>query len=293
MKLSKFGEKFTSHSGILSLMDDLGNALADNDHMIMMGGGNPAHIPAVEDAFRHRLQSIINSPALFTRFIGTYDPPAGDQSFCRDLAAFLRRRFGWKLSEHNICLTHGSQTAFYMLFNMLGGQSKTGHRRIQLPLAPEYIGYADSGISDDFFAAAKPDIEDIDAHTFKYHVNFDNLSVNDDTAALCVSRPTNPTGNVLTDQEIEQLDALSRQHDIPFIIDGAYGLPFPELIFTNATPYWDEHIILCLSLSKLGLPALRTGIVIASEEVDSSHLGHECHYEPLPPTVPAACLLGR
>ena len=271
MKLSKFGEKFTSHSGILSLMDDLGNALADNDHMIMMGGGNPAHIPEVEDVFKQRLRRITESQSEFTRFIGTYDPPAGDQSFCRDLAAMLRRRFGWKLTERNICLTHGSQTAFFMLFNMLAGENSKGQKRvIQLPLAPEYIGYTDTGITEDLFMAARPDIEEIDAHTFKYHVNFDNLTVSDNTAAFCVSRPTNPTGNVLTDQEIETLDSLSRQHDIPLIIDGAYGLPFPELIFTEATPYWDEHVILCLSLSKLGLPALRTGIVVASEEVISA-----------------------
>ncbi len=268
MQLSKFGKKFTSHSGILSLMDDLGNALAGNDHMIMMGGGNPAHIPQVEEAFRQRLQKIVDSQSEFTRFIGTYDPPSGDQHFCKELAAMLRRRFGWKLTERNICLTNGSQTAFFMLFNMLGGETENGQNRvIQLPLAPEYIGYADAGISEDLFRATRPDIEEIDAHTFKYHVNFDALTVNQDTAALCVSRPTNPTGNVLTDKEIEHLDALARANDIPFIIDGAYGLPFPELIFSEATPVWNENTILCLSLSKLGLPALRTGIVIASEEV--------------------------
>ncbi|WP_281645225.1 valine--pyruvate transaminase [Parendozoicomonas sp. Alg238-R29] len=274
MKLSKFGEKFTSHSGILSLMDDLGNALADNDHMIMMGGGNPAHIPEVEDIFQQRLQRIVDSQTEFTRFIGTYDPPAGDQAFCRELAAMLKRRFGWNLTERNICLTHGSQTAFFMLFNMFGGEDSNGrNRRIQLPMAPEYIGYTDSGIAEDLFVAGKPDIEEIDAHTFKYHVNFSNVTVNENTAAFCVSRPTNPTGNVLTDQEIETLDSLAKHHDIPLIIDGAYGLPFPELIFTDATPYWDEHVILCLSLSKLGLPALRTGIVIASEEVISAVSG--------------------
>lgn len=38
MKLSRFGEQFTSGAGILSLMDDLGNALATGgDDMIMMG----------------------------------------------------------------------------------------------------------------------------------------------------------------------------------------------------------------------------------------------------------------
>ncbi len=268
MQLSKFGEKFTSHSGILSLMDDLGNALAGNANMIMMGGGNPGHIPEVEQAFQQRLQTILASQSDFTRLIGTYDPPAGDQSFCRELAAMLRRRFGWKLTERNICLTPGSQTAFFMLFNILGGETSTGlNRRIQLPLAPEYIGYRDCGVTEDLFTAEKPEIHTLDAHTFKYHVDFDALSVNANTAALCVSRPTNPTGNVLTDQEIEQLDALAKANNIPLIIDGAYGLPFPELIYTEATPYWDEHIILCLSLSKLGLPALRTGIVVASEEV--------------------------
>jgi hypothetical protein len=41
------------------------------------------------------------------------------------------------------------------------------------------------------------------------------------------------------------------------------------MIFTEATPYWNEHIVLCLSLSKLGLPATRTGIVIATEEIIS------------------------
>ena len=53
----------------------------------------------------------------------------------------------------------------------------------------------------------------------------------------------------------------------PLIIDNAYGNPFPGAIFTKATPLWDEHVILTLSLSKLGLPGTRTGIVVASEPI--------------------------
>lgn len=271
MKLSAFGEQFTRRSGILSLMNDLSNALAGNDDIIMMGGGNPAHLPGVEEVFRQRLNRILGNQEEFTRFIGTYDSPAGEQDFRQELAAMLKRCFGWNLSRHNICLTHGSQSAFFMLFNAFAGKNRQGlHRRIQLPVTPEYIGYANSGIEQDIFAAEKPEFEFIDGHTFKYRINFDALDITEDIAALCVSRPTNPTGNVLTDGEIEHLNMLARQHDIPLIIDGAYGLPFPNLIFTDATPYWNEHIILCLSLSKLGLPATRTGIVIASEEVIST-----------------------
>lgn len=268
MKLSTFGTKFTTHSGILSLMDDLGNALATDHEMIMMGGGNPAHIPEVEDVFRERLQRIINSQSEFTRLVGTYDPPQGEKEFIKELTLFLNRQFGWQLTENNIALSNGSQAAFFMLFNMFAGDFDDGsHKRIQLPLAPEYIGYADAGLSEDFFVATKPAIERIKPHMFKYRVDFNNLEITDSTGALCVSRPTNPSGNVLTNEEVEHLDTLAKAHDIPLIIDGAYGTPFPNLIYTDANPQWNSNTILCLSLSKLGLPAARTGIVIANEEV--------------------------
>ena len=104
-------------------------------------------------------------------------------------------------------------------------------------------------------------------HEFKYHVDFDSLRVGDDIAAICVSRPTNPTGNVLTDDEVSHLASLADQHDIPLILDNAYGAPFPNAIFTQATPVWNENIILTLSLSKIGLPGTRTGIVVAREDL--------------------------
>ncbi|AMO57554.1 valine--pyruvate aminotransferase [Endozoicomonas montiporae] len=274
MKLSTFGTKFTTHSGILSLMDDLGNALATDDEMIMMGGGNPAHIPEVEDVFRARLQRILDSQNEFTRLVGTYDPPQGEKEFIHELAAFLNRQFGWQLSERNIALTNGSQAGFFMLFNMFAGDFDDGsHKRIQLPIAPEYIGYADAGLSENFFTASRPTIDQTGPHEFKYRVDFANLTINESTGALCASRPTNPSGNVLTDEEVSHLDSLARSHDIPLIIDGAYGTPFPNLIYTSAKPQWNSNTILCLTLSKLGLPAARTGIVIANEEITKALTG--------------------
>ncbi|MCK5675468.1 MAG: hypothetical protein KAH99_00470 [Verrucomicrobia bacterium] len=54
MNLSKFGEKLTRKAGITALMDDLGAAMEGAD-MLMLGGGNPAHIPEVQDRFRKRI----------------------------------------------------------------------------------------------------------------------------------------------------------------------------------------------------------------------------------------------
>jgi valine--pyruvate aminotransferase len=266
-ELSLFAQRYADGAGILSLMDDLGNALATGG-MIMMGGGNPGHIPEVQELLRKELQNILNTPAEFQKLIGIYDPPRGEKVFLQALAAMLREEYGWAVTERNICLTNGSQGGFFLLFNMLAGKfSGNRAKKILLPVAPEYIGYADLGLSDDFFRAVKPRIEFIDDDLFKYRVDFDALQITDDIGAICVSRPTNPTGNVLTDAEVEGLAALALQHDIPLILDNAYGVPFPGIIYTDATPFWNEDVIVCMSLSKFGLPAVRTGIMIASESI--------------------------
>jgi valine--pyruvate aminotransferase len=112
-----------------------------------------------------------------------------------------------------------------------------------------------------------PRIEFRDGHFFKYHVDFDQLKVTPDIAAICASRPTNPTGNVLTDDEMAHLDELARSNGVPLILDCAYGLPFPGIVFTDAKPFWNENTIVTLSLSKLGLPATRTAMVVGPEKI--------------------------
>jgi valine--pyruvate aminotransferase len=72
---------------------------------------------------------------------------------------------------------------------------------------------------------------------------------------------------VITDRELEQLSQLAKAKGIPLMVDNAYGNPFPSIIFNEAKLMWDEHIILGMSLSKIGLPAVRTGIIVASKEI--------------------------
>ncbi|MFW5845501.1 MAG: aminotransferase class I/II-fold pyridoxal phosphate-dependent enzyme, partial [Planctomycetota bacterium] len=77
-------------------------------------------------------------------------------------------------------------------------------------------------------------------------------------------------GNVIPDDELARLHRRCRQAGVPLIIDGAYGTPFPEILFTDVQPLWDRDIIVCLSLSKLGLPAARCGIVVADAAIISA-----------------------
>jgi valine--pyruvate aminotransferase len=267
MDFTKFGKKMTSEAGILSLMDDLGK-IAAGENMIMMGGGNPGLVPEFQEIMRNQLLNICSDSKSFHQLVGSYAPPEGGKKFREGLAALLKKEQGWDVGPENICLTNGSQTAFFMLFNLFAGVLPDGReKRICLPLAPEYIGYADLGLTDGLFVSTKPRIELLHDRFFKYHIDFENLKIDDSIGAICISRPTNPTGNVVTDEELATLAELAALHNIPLIVDSAYGLPFPGMLYTEAEPIWNENLIVCLSLSKLGLPAVRTGIVVAAKEI--------------------------
>jgi valine--pyruvate aminotransferase len=268
MNLSRFGQSFGPDAGIVQLMDDLGQAAAVNRDMLMLGGGNPGQIPQLQQRFRARMQQILDDGQTFDRLVGQYGSPQGHPQFIEALALLLADELGWPVTARNVALTNGSQSASFMLFNMLGGSDAQGRpRRILLPLTPEYIGYADQGAEPNLFVSSRAHIELLGETQFKYRVDFDAVRVDAGIAAICVSRPTNPTGNVLTDQEIGTLRDLAATHRIPLIIDSAYGLPVPGIVFVAAAPVWDENVIVCMSLSKLGLPGVRTGIIIACPEI--------------------------
>lgn len=258
-------------------MEDLGRAMTAEPDTRMLGGGNPSAIPELQAMLRRRMRELLDEGESFDRMLGNYEPPQGNPRFRRAIAELLQRSFGWDIGPQNIAVTSGGQTAYFFLFNLMAGTCADGRRRkILLPLAPEYIGYADQGIEPDLFIACRPQIEwqtGRNNRIFKYRIDFAAVQEalgRGDIGAIAASRPTNPTGNVLTDAEVRRLSDLAAQYRIPLILDNAYGAPFPGILFVSAQPFWAPHVILTLSLSKLGLPGTRTGIVIAPEQIASA-----------------------
>jgi len=92
VKLSKFGQKFTQKSGIVGLMDDIGNALDENPNMIFMGGGNPGQLPEVEKVFQQKLESLLADPIKRQSILGVYQSPQGDKEFRVAVASFLKKQ---------------------------------------------------------------------------------------------------------------------------------------------------------------------------------------------------------
>ncbi len=291
MKFSKFGQKFTQPTGISQLMDDLGDALKSDKPVNMLGGGNPAKIDAVNELFLESYKTLSHdnpnnddsSKAITS--MANYSNPQGDAAFIDALVGFFNRHYDWNLTSENIALTNGSQNAFFYLFNLFGGafnsnepdtSNKLVDKSILLPLAPEYIGYSDVHVDGQHFMSVLPHIDEVthngEEGFFKYRVDFEALEslpalVEGRIGAICCSRPTNPTGNVLTDDEMAHLAEIAKRYDVPLIIDNAYGMPFPNIIYSDVHLNWDDNTILCFSLSKVGLPGVRTGIIVAAPKV--------------------------
>ncbi len=261
------GSKLSGPSGIQELMEDLGQALSSDPHMRMLGGGNPAAIPEAQALWRRRMRELLEEGGPLDRALVNYDPPGGSPQFREAFADFLRRSCGWDVAAKNVVVMPGGQSAFFYLFTLLAGQQGGGRRRMLFPIVPEYIGYANQGLDRESFTGLRPVIEDRAGHVFKYHIDFERLHITDDIAAICLSCPTNPTGNVISQAELERLRETAARHRIPLILDQAYGMPFPGAIYVDWQPVWDEGMIVSISLSKLGLPGLRTSVIVASERI--------------------------
>ena len=103
-KWSKFGNRFTRHTGARELMDDLGIAMNTKRNICMLGGGNPAHINEIENLFRDELRNLIDSDSEYRRMLGNYSMPAGEERFRTSLAELLHREYGLeRLTQYRCC----------------------------------------------------------------------------------------------------------------------------------------------------------------------------------------------
>jgi valine--pyruvate aminotransferase len=235
---------------------------------INLSAGNPLILPEVEQLWRECAADLLSSHE-YGEVVCRYGDSQGYQPLIEAVANDFNRRYGLNLSDRNILITPGSQSLYFYAANAFGGYTASGNlRKIVLPLSPDYTGYGGVTLVSEALISYKPAL-DIDSknHRFKYRPDFSQLQISEETGCVLFSRPCNPTGNVLSDDEVKKISALAVPYDIPILIDSAYGPPFPALNFTDMTPLFGSNIVHCMSLSKAGLPGERIGIAIGDEQV--------------------------
>ena len=235
---------------------------------INLSAGNPVILPEVEQLWRDCTADLLASPE-YGEVVCRYGPSQGYQPFIEAVRDDFNQRYGLNLTADNILITPGSQSIYFYAANAFGGYTADGQmKKIVLPLSPDYTGYGGVTLVREALLAYKPTL-DIDAsgNRFKYRPDFSQLAIDENTGCVIFSRPCNPTGNVLTQEEVEKIAALAAPYNVPVLVDSAYAPPYPALNFTDMTPVMGENIIHCISLSKAGLPGERIGIAIGEPQM--------------------------
>ncbi|MEO3703615.1 valine--pyruvate transaminase [Trichormus azollae] len=268
--LTKIGAQMSNLTGVRAIMKDINETLRANQgqELYNLSAGNPLILPEVEQLWRDCTADLLASPE-YGEVVCRYGSSQGYAPFISVMLKDFNQRYGLNLTERNILVSAGSQTIYFYAANAYGGYTNDGDlKQIVLPLSPDYTGYGGVGLCPEALIAYKPTL-DIDSanHRFKYRPDFSQLSITQETGCMIFSRPCNPTGNVLTNDEVEKIAALAAPYHVPVLIDSAYAPPFPALNFTEMTPVFGENILHCMSLSKAGLPGERIGIAIGDENL--------------------------
>jgi valine--pyruvate aminotransferase len=235
---------------------------------INLSAGNPVILPEVEQLWRDCTTDLLNS-ADYGEVVCRYGSSQGYEPFIEAVLADFNQRYDLALSDRNILITPGSQALYFFAANAFGGYTADGRLKdIVLPLSPDYTGYGGVSLFPEAVKAYKPTIEISEApHSFKYRPDFSQLEITDQTGFVLFSRPCNPTGNVLSNEEVDRIATLAAPHNVPVFVDSAYAPPYPGLNFTEMTPIFGKNVVHCISLSKAGLPGERIGIALGDESV--------------------------
>ena len=269
-QLSTIGQQMSHLTGVRAIMKDIIETLQSGGgrDFIDLSAGNPVILPEIEQMWRDCTQDLLASPD-YGEVVCRYGSSQGYQPLIEAVANDFNQRYGANLTPRNILITPGSQSIYFFAANAFGGYTAGGNlKKVVLPLCPDYTGYGGVSLVPEAVVSYKPSLEiDEENHRFKYRPDFSQLQIDDTTGCVIFSRPCNPTGNVLSDEEVGKIAGLAASYEAPVFIDSAYAPPFPALNFTPMTPQFGDNLVHCLSLSKAGLPGERVGVAIAHEDI--------------------------
>ncbi len=268
--LTQFGTQMSKLTGVRAIMKDIIDTLGKSQErsFINLSAGNPVILAPIAELWRDCTKELLSSPD-YSEVVCRYGTSQGYQPLIQAIIQDFYQRYNLKLNACQILITPGSQALYFLAANAFGGYTPGEQlRHIVLPLSPDYTGYGGVSLTPSSLIAYRPRIDvQNHNHRFKYRPDFDQIRFDSQTGCVIFSRPCNPTGNVLSEKEVQQIVDLTEPFNIPVFIDSAYGPPFPSLNYTEYQPIFAPNVVHCMSLSKAGLPGERVGIAIGDEAI--------------------------
>ena len=228
--------------------------------------GNPS-VP-VPDDYTKEMEELLKTKTSME--LHGYSPSLGLPVFKESVAASLNRRFGMNYTPEYIFPTSGAAGA---LAHALRCVTRPGDEVLTFaPYFPEYGPYVN---------LTGAVLKVVPADTESFQINFEKLTemLNENTAAVLINTPNNPSGAVYSAETLEKLAKLLTEkqqeygHEIFIISDE----PYREIVFDGAElPYVSRfyaNTLSCYSYSKsLSLPGERIGYVAVNPACKDAEL---------------------
>ena len=227
--------------------------------------GNP-NVPA-PDSVKAAVRELLDTQD--DVYLHGYTSAQGDSETRRAIAEDLNRRFDTAFHENNLYMTCGAAASLKICITALcvpGDEFLTF-----TPFFPEYRVFVETAGAVLREVATEPD---------SFQIDFGRLeaAVSENTKAVIVNSPNNPSGVVFRKESVRRLAELlsvkeeEYGHPIYLIADE----PYRELVYDSSleVPYLTKYYrdtLVCYSYSKsLSLPGERVGYILVPDEISDA-----------------------
>lgn len=220
--------------------------------------GNPS-IAAPEKVNETLLKLIKDTDSVL---LHGYTSAQGDMNVRAKIASNIEKRFGARADANHIYMTCGAAASLTISLKALCNE---GDEVIILaPYFPEYCVFIENAGAS--FVAVKSRAED-------FGIDFEAFEkvINQKTKAIIINSPNNPSGAVVSEDDIKKLAALLEQKgkelgtEIYIISDEPYRELVYGDVFVPYIPNYYNNTLVCYSYSKsLSLPGERIGYIFVS-----------------------------
>ena len=226
--------------------------------------GNPS-IPAPPQVAEAIRQILTDTDSLA---IHGYTSAVGALATRQAIADDLNARYGSDVRPQDLFIGCGAAPELVAVFRAL---AVPGSEFLAIaPFFPEYRPFVEQ--AGGVFKIVPPDIPD-----FQISIDAVEASITENTVAVIINSPNNPSGTVYTEQTLRRLAALLTQkgaqygHPIYIVSDE----PYRELVYDEAKapflPLIYANTIVCYSYSKsLSLPGERIGYIYVPQQAADS-----------------------
>jgi len=190
-----------------------------------------------------------------------YGASAGDKALRQKVASYYTNQ-NLAITPEQVYVTTGASEAIQ--FALLACFDPGDEIIIPEPFYANYLGYAQICQVN-----IKPITSDFDKHfALPAPEHFERI-INDKTKAIFLCNPGNPTGQLYTKSELDQLVELVKKHELYLIVDEVYSEFCYDHDFTSVLSYDEisENVIVIDSISKVfSMCGARVGYLISKSE---------------------------